>query len=173
MIFSEEQMELLRALDDVVRSILMGDADSDPIDLVNEMFDTVFGYNELEWMRHCVIQRAISVYFDASERDVHKWFKQEYKNILGHGYDIIKKANNAKHIPDFWLSFGGEEIPVECKLNKFDSKALSQLKRYMDFYGSNQGIAVASTLAVDLPYNIKFIKYGEVKKFEGSAEVHP
>lgn len=56
-----------------------------------------------------------------------------------------------------------ELVPVEIKLNAFTGKSLTQLKRYMDFYNTKSGIAVADGLKCELPKNITFIDY---KKWE-------
>lgn len=94
-----------------------------------------------------------------TEMDVHEWFRQNFKNILGESYEISKKRSNCKHQPDLWLSHEDEYIPVECKLHAFTEAGLRQLTRYMTFYGANSGIAVASELKCELPQNIRFIKH--------------
>lgn len=94
-----------------------------------------------------------------NEFDIHELFKSEYKKVLGDDYSIVERKNNPKHIPDFWLMNKGEYIPVEIKLHDFKNKHLNQLRRYMDFYGCEKGIAVARELRCALPSNIKFISY--------------
>lgn len=94
-----------------------------------------------------------------TEKNVYEWFKSNYKNCLGSEWEIVKLKNHPKHLPDFWVNNGYYNVPVECKLHKFDDAALRQLQRYMKFYGSNRGIAVAHKLSVPLPKNITFVKY--------------
>lgn len=93
------------------------------------------------------------------ELDVYKWFDNHYKDVLGDEYSLITVKNDPKNIPDRWLSYKGEHIPVECKRGSFDSKALAQLERYMDFYMSRQGVAVGKDCTCDLPKNITFIRH--------------
>lgn len=94
-----------------------------------------------------------------SEKDVHNWFKSNYKVLLDDKYELIKRKNSPKHIPDFWLLRELEYVPVEIKLNEFNQKALIQLKRYMDFYNCKNGIAVGKSLHCDLPKSIIYVKY--------------
>ena len=94
-----------------------------------------------------------------TEKKVYEWFAVNYKDVLGKSYEIVKRKNNPKHQPDFWLMYKGEYIPVECKVDAFTKAGLRQLSRYMDFYGASRGIAVASGLKCELPKNIKFINY--------------
>lgn len=105
-----------------------------------------------------IIQMAIRM-SKTTEMDVHEWFRQNFKNILGESYEISEKRSNCKHQPDLWLSHEDEYIPVECKLHEFTEAGLRQLTRYMTFYGANSGIAVASELKCELPQNIRFIKH--------------
>lgn len=98
------------------------------------------------------------------EFDIHEWFKQNFKKILGNDYELSDFKNNPKHQPDVWLVKESELIPVEIKLNAFTEKSLTQLKRYMDFYNTKNGIAVADGLKCELPKNITFVDYKEWKK---------
>lgn len=114
-------------------------------------------------------QNALSNYMEFSkitEFDVHNWFKNNYQKILN-GYFLVEKKSESKHIPDFWLMNNNELIPVEIKLEKFDSKALKQLRRYMNHYGCKTGIAVGRELTCELPSYIKFLPYdkNEVKEW--------
>lgn len=94
------------------------------------------------------------------ESDVHDWFIKNHENIIL-DHKIIKRINNAKHIPDAWLcDQNGEHVPVEMKLDSFDNRHLQQLLRYMDFYQCNKGIAIGRKLNCKLPGNVVFIKHG-------------
>ena len=99
-----------------------------------------------------------------SESDVYEWFKENYIYLLGSSYKIVKRKNDPKHIPDFWLKNKNEFIPVECKLGAFTENSLKQLLRYMDFYGASKGIAVANQCHCELPDNISFIQHGVLAK---------
>lgn len=109
-------------------------------------------------LNEAIIQKALRM-SKTTEMDVHEWFKQNYKSILGKSYEIAEIRSNFKYQPDLWLSHEDEYIPVECKLHAFTEAGLRQLTRYMTFYGVNSGIAVASELKCELPQNIRFIKH--------------
>ena len=98
------------------------------------------------------------------ECDIYSRFDKNIKKLFGSNARVIKKENSPRHIPDRWVSIEGNIMPVEIKLHKFDRRALSQLKRYMDFYNCTHGIAVAKTLDVNLPENITFISIDELKE---------
>lgn len=74
---------------------------------------------------------------------------------------IVTPKDNPKHKPDAWIDRNGELIPVECKLHDFDTNALKQLTRYMTFYHTEHGIAVARNLTVKLPNNIEFVPFSK------------
>lgn len=60
--------------------------------------------------------------------------------------------------PDGFVILDGETLPVEFKLHSFDSKAKSQLLRYLKAYNTTRGIAVAQNLHCELPANILFVQ---------------
>jgi hypothetical protein len=92
-----------------------------------------------------------------NENDLHHLFNQNIKKIFGEDAEMINKQSDGRNLPDSWVSLGGSEIPVEMKMGKFNSKAMKQLKRYMDNYGCKAGIAVGSELTTPIPSNVKFI----------------
>lgn len=94
-----------------------------------------------------------------NEKMIHDWFKNNVGSLLGSDFELVKRKNNPKHIPDFWLSNQVEFIPVEIKLSTFNQKSLEQLRRYMNFYGTSKGIAVARDIDCELPENITIIPY--------------
>lgn len=98
------------------------------------------------------------------ECDIYLRFDKKIKKLFGPNARVIKKKSDPRHIPDRWVSIEGNIMPVEIKLHKFDKRALSQLKRYMDFYNCAHGIAVAKSLDVKLPENIRFISTDELKE---------
>ena len=101
-------------------------------------------------------------YGKVNEKDVYKWFKQNYKNELGEKTQIIQNKNNPHHQPDLWVLYNGKKTPVECKLRDFNENALQQLQRYMKFYGSAYGVAVGERLVCDIPQNIVFVKHAVI-----------
>lgn len=117
------------------------------------------------FIRHAISERVIGNFIDTqpSERDIHDWFRDNFKRILGEEYRIVDHKNNKNHIPDFWVTTPQDFkiVPVEIKLHSFDHKSLEQLKRYMNFYESDRGIAVGKKLKCELPENITFINYIE------------
>lgn len=103
--------------------------------------------------------------FCENEFTIQRIFKENVEKILGSEYHLLKeKKNNPKHIPDAWVTYKGQEIPVEVKYNKFDKKALKQLERYMKVYKSKMGIAIGNDLEVNIPANIRFVSISEIKE---------
>lgn len=120
---------------------------------------------ELGFMEHAV-RHLILINHEhdkPNEFHIHKLAKQNLSKVIT-GLEIIEKNNNPKHQPDLWAKRGNEEIPVEIKLNGFNSKALNQLKRYMKFYECNQGLAIGESLDTELPKNIQFISIKELER---------
>ena len=92
-----------------------------------------------------------------SEYALQDLFKKKVKDLFSPQAEIIKVATKKRNYPDVFVKLKDEIIPVEVKLDLFDSKALKQLQRYMAIYKTTRGIAVAKTLDVSLPNNIRFI----------------
>ena len=131
------------------------------LDIALKLVDEAFHDLNCPWIEHCVRETVMRWFLNSqpNEQTVYAWFTKMYKEKLGKDWEIIKVKNNPNHIPDFWLSNGKGNVPVECKIGKFDAKALKQLQRYMQYYGCQNGIAVAKTLCVDLPSSITFIGF--------------
>ena len=108
-----------------------------------------------------VVAMEITRSFIRNEFYYQKLFKSNYQKIRNG--KIVNIKTDGDNIPDAWVKLSNEIIPVEVKLKKFDKKALKQLKRYMRVYGCNKGIAVSDTLTVELPKNIEFISFLELK----------
>lgn len=103
--------------------------------------------------------------FYENEFTIQSMFKENVEKILGSEYHLLKeKKNNPRHIPDAWVTFEDQEIPVEVKYNTFDKKALKQLQRYMKVYKSKTGIAIGRTLGTYLPDNIRFVSISDMNK---------
>lgn len=111
------------------------------------VFNTLYGAVAFEIARK----------FEKDELYFQRLFKEKCSS-LGLG-EIVPHKDNQKHIPDAWINRNGELIPVEVKVSDFNKKALKQLNRYMDVYNTRHGIAVARSLAVELPDNIEFIPF--------------
>ena len=109
------------------------------------------------WMSHCVLM-------DISHNDlcrssefgrVHLWFNTNYGIAIKDSQLIPVIAKKGQR-PDFLIKVDGVIFPVECKL-KFDSKAITQLQKYMKLWGVKHGYAVAPKFTVSLPNNIEKI----------------
>lgn len=100
----------------------------------------------------------------------HKLFKEHISELIN-GAEITNVKTINKNYPDAWVRLGGLNIPVEIKKNRFDASALKQLTRYINTYGSSYGIAVASSLNVELPSNITFISVSEMKALESNENI--
>lgn len=121
--------------------------------LYSHRSDTIF--NDL----YRVTAENIALKYTKNEFFYQNLFKEKAEQ-LGLG-KIVPHKDNPKHKPDAWINRKDELIPVECKLYDFDTKALKQLTRYMNFYHTKHGIAVARNLTVTLPDNIEFIPFSE------------
>ena len=159
---AEEYRNALREMESAVhRSYLYPDQLNENLRLLELAEDLLPDKFEFPFLRHACQEKIMRNFMDTriSEKDVHEWFKKNVKTVLGSDYQIVKRKNDPRHIPDFWLKRSGSYVPVEIKLHGFDLKHLSQLQRYMDFYECAEGVAVAKELNCDLPGNVKFVKY--------------
>lgn len=96
------------------------------------------------------------------ERDYYKIFDDKIKELQDDKISVIGKKNNPKHIPDRWMNICSNVIPVEFKLREFNTSALTQLNRYINFYNCEYGIAIGSELTIELPNNIWFISLSDI-----------
>ena len=144
----ENQMESAKKLLKVYKPLIFGSGDDNLIEYYHSVQFEYF------YWKHSAKE---------SEFKYHKLFKEKIEKLLPE-YKLIKKKNNPRHIPDAWVERDGEEIPVEIKLNDFDQKALRQLRRYINVYKKNKGIAIGRKLTVDLPSDIRFISLEELER---------
>lgn len=135
-----------------------------------DVADHLFGMSQNDYtyfsLRNCVYE---NIMWDKSLRTELYYqgvFKKHIKEILGNGYELIKKTSDNRNIPDAWVTHNGEIIPVEMKIGSFDGKALKQLFRYMNKYDTKKGIAIGNELVVEIPNNIQFISIDTVKYFD-------
>lgn len=115
------------------------------------------------------------LYMMASEEIVNSTIRNEYyyHDLFKHnisklmlGAKIIDRKNNGKDIPDAWVEFKNELIPVEIKVKMFDRRAKAQLERYMNAYKCRYGIAVGKQLTTDLPNNIAYISTSDLDSID-------
>lgn len=99
--------------------------------------------------------------FSKNEYYYHGMFNRVYSKIRKG--KVVRKKSDGINIPDSWVERDGFIIPVEIKIGEFDEKALKQLNRYIQTYGSKCGIAVGRTISVDLPSNVEFISLYEME----------
>ena len=117
-------------------------------------------------LRNCVYENIMWERVSKTELYYQSIFKNHIKDILGDDYNLVEKTSDNKNIPDAWVSFNNEIVPVEMKICNFDSKALKQLQRYISKYNVKYGIAIGNKLTVDLPTNIHFIPLSIIKNFD-------
>ena len=135
------------------------------IDVADHLFGMLSDYSYVS-LRNCVYENIVQHECSKTELYYQSVFKNNVKEILGDEYEIIKKSSDNKNIPDAWVSYSGEIIPVEIKIHEFDKKALKQLLRYMTKYETKHGIAIGERLTVDLPNNIVFVEMSVIKRFD-------
>lgn len=116
------------------------------------------GWIEIEWSRS----------YERLEANVYSLFKN-YAELLIPDSKLIERRGDKHNIPDAWISIRGEEIPVEMKRNKFDAKAMRQLRRYMTVFNAKRGLAVAKEMIVDCPDDVIFIP---IATLEEAARTH-
>jgi hypothetical protein len=93
------------------------------------------------------------------------------ESIYGMIEDILPKMSlfkttnrngSNRNRPDIWFLLNGEMVPCEVKKNSFDKKAVEQLRRYMNYYGCQKGIAIASVLKHPLDEGMVFISLSDI-----------
>lgn len=135
-----------------------------------DVADHLFGISPIDYtyfsLRNCVYENIMWEKSSRTELYYQGVFKKHVKEILGNDYELIKKTSDNKNIPDAWVNYNGEMIPVEMKIGDFDDKALRQLFRYIDKYDAKKGIAIGGKLLVEIPENIQFISLSVVKSFD-------
>lgn len=94
-------------------------------------------------------------------------FKEIYP--LMSGASIVEIKHDKENIPDAWVNYNGENIPVEIKKDKFNKKALSQLQRYIKAYNAKKGIAVGMELTIELPENIQFVPISSLIEYKNKS----
>lgn len=92
-----------------------------------------------------------------NESDIQKYFAANIGDFIPGG-KLVKRTANGNNIPDFFVEIEGEVCVGEIKLDRFIGSSKKQLRRYMDFYSSPHGFAVASELVVALDTDMTFIK---------------
>jgi hypothetical protein len=92
------------------------------------------------------------------EKDIQRHFFEHLSQYLP-GASRLDLAMNRYHKPDgFVLLNDGFIAPVEVKLYDFTRSSRVQLKRYMNIYNAEKGVAVATNISCDLPSNMIFVQ---------------
>lgn len=122
---------------------------------------TIYYVNLIDIIKHSLTM--LSKDLATNEKDIYTIFSKYIER--SHDMRIVHIKCKKTDIPDFFVYKEGIDnpIPVEIKLNEFNNKAFDQLKRYMNCYQSEFGIAVGSKCTVELPENIKFISIDELE----------
>ena len=110
-------------------------------------------------------QCEVKSYGDYDEFYIHSLFKKHISSVIK-GATIVEKKRDPHHLPDAFIRFHAQAIPVEMKKGAFDLKALNQLKRYCKHYKSRKAVAVGSKLTVKLPAEWIFVSTDELLKLE-------
>lgn len=94
-----------------------------------------------------------------NEHSLQRWVRENIGTLIPGAVQIPlpKKASRGGGLCDVLVNIKGDICPVEVKLVPFGKAAVSQLRGYMDFYGSSRGFAVAPRLSVALPADITFV----------------
>lgn len=86
-------------------------------------------------------------FYEQSNRSEHSMYPILAEQLGG---EVLGGANQ----PDCLIN----GIPLEAKISEFNRGALEQLKRYMQKYNSNFGLAAGKELTTDLPNTIFFVR---------------
>ena len=154
----EEKYEIENKLN-IISELIEVDTEEELRDYIEEVGQCVIFSDELLGKVYSVVlQNLVAWDRRGYEMYYQRLFKENIKKVIPNA-EIIDKQVIDKNYPDAWVSIDGEEIPVEVKRNAFNKRALLQLQRYMNVYQKKRGIAVAATLTVELPDNIRFIPF--------------
>lgn len=115
-------------------------------------------YCDIYWKLHNTYMYYIAAFWRRNEFILHDEIKNNISRIFKR-LIVVDKKYDRRHIPDLWVKdiITSVEYPVEMKMGVFDNKAKNQLLRYMKFYNTRGGIAIAQTLTCELPENIIFM----------------
>jgi len=123
---------------------------------VDSLFDT------FTWIQNTIsteISRAILL-SQNTEKDIQEYFIANIDKYIPCG-NIVNIKTNGKHIPDFFVETNEMLCVGEIKKDSFDEQAKRQLQRYIKFYKSSHGFAVAKELNSNLDKNMTFIEISE------------
>ncbi len=157
----KETVELttLQILDDVVcRSYKDGDPQK-TLDYFNEikgdippgceyLMDAVLTH--LFWAKSCT---------RTFEKHIQKEFFDNLNKYLPGAVKVDVKMNSL-HMPDGFISYNGDVLPVEVKIDTIVGASIRQITRYIKEYESKGGVVVAPTLKAPLPRNVIFVQVG-------------
>ena len=93
---------------------------------------------------------------------VHPLFEKVYRFFWPEA-ERLAPHPGPEHRCDFLLSIEGDLAPVEIKKGAFNTRALVQLKSYMEVYDCRRGIAVGERLTVTLPTGVDFISISQMQ----------
>jgi len=102
----------------------------------------------LFWQKQCYL---------VNEKDVENYFYKNIDSLLPNSKKVSHSTITG-HYPDGFVSINGQVAPVEIKRDVFTYSSLAQLRRYMNVYGANSGIAVAPKIKCAIPKGVKGIE---------------
>lgn len=104
-------------------------------------------------------------------RDVHPSFSAALSRVYP-GAVAVPVHRREDRMCDFLLDFSGDLVPVEIKKGKFDRKAVTQLRGYMEAYEARRGIAVGDVLAAPLRPGMEFISLAELSPVSEASRTY-
>ena len=97
------------------------------------------------------------------DRTFEKHIQDEFfNNLQKHlpGATKVTVKRNKLHVPDGFVEYQGDVLPVEVKKDSIVGSSVIQIMRYIKEYGSQRGIVVAPKLNAPLPSNVIFVQVG-------------
>lgn len=123
--------------------------------LMDVLYPTLWINMRDEWNRLKMLDNTIN------ENSMYPWIALNWKKLLSEqdGWNFLKREDltDMHNRPDLWMSYRGENVPVECKLHDFTETSLKQLNRYMKAFNCKYGLAIAEKCTAKLPKNIFFV----------------
>ena len=147
----------LKILNDVVRRSYEDRNHQDTLEYFNNVKNMIpAGYEYL-------LDAVLTHLFWAKDcaRRFEKHIQEEFfsnLNIYMPGAVKVEIKMNSLHVPDGFVKYNGDILPVEVKLDSIVSSSIRQITRYIKEYGSVGGVVVAPSLHAPLPNNVIFIQ---------------
>jgi hypothetical protein len=152
-----EEETLLFILNDIVRISYQSDKPQEVLDIFNEVKQSLpVGY---EYLTDAVLTHLL--WAKGCTRRFEKHIQEEFFNNLDKylsGAVNVQVKMNCLHMPDGFVKYKGNLIPVEVKIDAIVHSSIRQINRYIKEYSSSGGIVVAPKLSAPLPSNVIFVE---------------